>query len=46
MRARGQEGSDVSALAERRAVVRGEFDRAYGRVLERTGDKEGAAAEA
>jgi len=46
MRARGQESGDVSALAERRAAVRGEFDRAYGRVLERTGDKEGAAAEA
>jgi DNA primase len=46
MRARGQESGDVSALAERRAAVRGEFDRAYGRVLERSGDKEGAAAEA
>ena len=46
MRARGQESGDVSALAERRAAVRGEFDRAYERVLERTGDKEGAAAEA
>jgi len=46
MRARGEESGDVSALAERRAAVRAEFDRAYGRVLERTGDKEGAAAEA
>jgi len=45
MRARGQESGDVSALAERRAAVRGEFDRAYGRALERTGDREGAAAE-
>ncbi len=46
MRARGQESGDVSALAERRAAVKGAFDSAYGRVLERTGDKEGAAAEA
>jgi DNA primase len=46
MRARGEESGDVSALAERRAAVRGDFDRAYGRVLERTGDKEGAATEA
>jgi len=45
MRARGQESGDVSALAERRSAVRGEFDRAYGRALERTGDREGAAAE-
>ena len=45
MRARAQESGDVSALAERRAAVRGEFDRAYGRALERTGDREGAAAE-
>ena len=46
MRARGQESGDVSALAERRAAVRGEFDRAYGSVLDRTGDTEGAGAEA
>src|SRR5207244_13108899 len=46
MRARGPESGDVSARAARRAAVRGESDRAYERVLERTGDKEGAAAEA
>jgi DNA primase len=36
-RARGQERGDVSELAHRRAEVKREFDRAYGRVLERTG---------
>jgi DNA primase len=40
-RARGQESGDVSELAQRRAEVKREFDRAYGRVLEETGDREG-----
>ena len=39
--ARGREGVDVSALAQRRAEIKREFDRAYGRVLEETGDREG-----
>jgi DNA primase len=39
--ARGQEGGDMSELAQRRAEVKREFDRAYGRVLEETGDREG-----
>jgi DNA primase len=36
--ARGQESGDVSELAQRRAEVKHEFDRAYGRALEETGD--------
>ncbi len=36
-RARGEEAGDVSDLAHRRAEVKLAFDRAYGRVLERTG---------
>jgi DNA primase len=36
-RARGQEAGDVSGLAHRRAEVKLQFDRAYGRVLEQTG---------
>ena len=36
-RARGRESGEVSDLARRRAEVKREFDRAYGRVLERTG---------
>ena len=39
--ARGREGGDVSELAQRRAEVKREFDRAYGRVLEETGDRPG-----
>jgi DNA primase len=39
--ARGLEGVDVSALAKRRAAIKQEFDRAYGGVLEQTGDREG-----
>ena len=39
--ARGQEGGDVSGLAQRRAEVKREFDRAYGRVLEETGERVG-----
>ena len=40
-RARGQDGGDISALAHRKAQVKREFDRAYGQVLEQTGDREG-----
>ncbi len=40
-RARGQDGGDISALAQRKAAVKRDFDRAYGRVLEQTGDREG-----
>ncbi|MGH2865151.1 MAG: DNA primase [Solirubrobacteraceae bacterium] len=39
--ARGREGVDVSAIAKRRAELKREFDRAYGGVLEQTGDREG-----
>ncbi len=39
--ARGQEGGDMSELAQRRAEVKRDFDRAYGRVLEETGDRPG-----
>jgi DNA primase len=38
-RARGQESGDISELAQHRAEVKREFDRAYGRVLEETGDR-------
>jgi DNA primase len=38
-RARGQESGDISELAQRRTEVKREFDRAYGRVLEETGDR-------
>jgi DNA primase len=38
---RGRDGSDVSTLAQRRAELKREFDRAYGQVLEQTGDREG-----
>jgi DNA primase len=37
--ARGRDGSDVSALARRRAEIKRDFDRAYGGVLEQTGDR-------
>jgi DNA primase len=40
-RARGQQGGDVSTLAQRKAEVKRDFDRAYGRVLEQTGGREG-----
>jgi hypothetical protein len=40
-RARGQESGDVSELAHHRTEVKREFDRAYGRVLEETADREG-----
>jgi DNA primase len=39
--ARGRDGSDVSAIAQRRAEIKREFDRAYAGVLEQTGDREG-----
>jgi DNA primase len=39
--ARGRDGSDVSAMAQRRAEIKREFDRAYGGVLEQTGEREG-----
>jgi DNA primase len=38
--ARGQQSGEVSELAQRKATVKREFDRAYGRVLEETGDRE------
>lgn len=38
-RARGQDNGDVSDLAKHRAEVKRDFDRAYGRVLEETGDR-------
>jgi DNA primase len=40
-RARGQDGGDISSLARHKAQVKRDFDRAYGRVLEQTGDREG-----
>lgn len=39
--ARGQQSGEVSELAQRKATVKREFDRAYGRVLEETGEREG-----
>ena len=38
-RARGQEGTDVEALAREKAALKVEFDRAYARVLEETGER-------
>jgi DNA primase len=38
--ARGQEGTDVAGLAEQKAQLKVEFDRAYARVLEATGERE------
>ena len=40
-RARGRESGDVSDLARRRAEVKREFDGAYSKVLEETGEREG-----
>jgi DNA primase len=40
-RARVLQEGDVSGLAQHRAEVKREFDRAYGRVLEETGDRAG-----
>jgi DNA primase len=39
--ARGKQSGEVSELAQRKATVKREFDRAYGRVLEVTGEREG-----
>jgi DNA primase len=38
-RARGQDGGDISALAQQKAEVKRNFDRAYGQVLEQTGER-------
>jgi DNA primase len=38
-RARGQQGSDVTGLAREKAEVKVQFDRAYARVLEETGER-------
>ncbi len=40
-RARGREGSDVTALARQRAELKLRFDRAYAQVLEQTGERAG-----
>jgi DNA primase len=40
-RARGKAGGDVVQLAESRAELKREFDTAYGRALEETGEREG-----
>jgi len=37
--ARGREDKDVSSLARQRAALKTEFDRAYSRVLEKTGER-------
>jgi DNA primase len=39
-RARGRDAGEVNDLAHRRAEVKREFDQAYGRVLEQTGDRD------
>jgi DNA primase len=39
--ARGQDRGDVSDLAHRRAELRRDFDKAYGLVLQETGEREG-----
>jgi DNA primase len=38
--ARGRQSGEVSELAQRKATVKRDFDRAYGRVLEQTGERE------
>ncbi len=38
--ARGHEGSDVTGLAQQRAALKVQFDRAYASVLEQTGERE------
>jgi len=40
-RARGQDGGDISALAQHKAEVKRDFDRVYMQVLEQTGDRDG-----
>jgi DNA primase len=37
--ARGQEGADINGLAKEKAAKKIEFDRAYSRVLEKTGER-------
>ena len=39
-RARGRDDADVSALAHQKAELKVEFDRAYSRVLDETGERE------
>jgi DNA primase len=39
-RARGEQRGEISGLAGQRAEVKRQFDRAYGRVLEETGERE------
>jgi DNA primase len=39
--ARGRQSGEVSELAQRKAIVKRDFDRAYARVLEETGEREG-----
>jgi DNA primase len=39
-RARGEQSGEVAVLAGQRAEVKRQFDRAYGRVLEETGERE------
>jgi DNA primase len=39
-RARGEQSGEISDLARRKATVKLDFDRAYARVLEETGDRE------
>jgi DNA primase len=38
--ARGRRSGEVSELAQRKAIVKRDFDRAYARVLEQTGERE------
>jgi hypothetical protein len=38
--ARGRQSGEVSELAQRKAIVKRDFDRAYARVLEETGERE------
>ncbi len=38
--ARGRDGGEVSELARRKATVKRDFDRAYAKVLEETGERE------
>jgi hypothetical protein len=38
--ARGRQSGEVSQLAQRKATVKRDFDRAYARVLEQTGESE------
>jgi DNA primase len=40
VQARGRRSGEVSELAQRKAIVKRDFDRAYARVLEQTGERE------